>query len=210
MSGMPWGLDHDGELSDHLKRHVVGLLLEHCFIAGMAGRALSRAADSLYGDPDEALRGQLFASAQQIVISAGRISNVIEPARKGAGEVRRLRQKREEFMTSLFDGEDIAILHDRAIRNRIEHYDEKVEEAIVVADPRASWVQDAIGPASMFNFTITAPIMQRRYDPETSDFVLLGEQTNIRQIVTALNVVYRVAHDWMDANPPEWQRPGRV
>lgn len=206
MDGVNLWLDSNGEATGRMKKHLVATVNDHAFMASSTGNLLDAALLDLRSPGAESgdARRHVFASVEQIVLYAGRISALIQPLppmRKVTADEKRLREVRASFMAEIFGGEDLPALHDRLVRNRIEHYDERVEEAIANAGPGAAWVQDTLGPASLIVFSGgPPPIWQRRFDPKSGDFEILGETTNIRALVAQIHAVYRISNAWLQAH----------
>lgn len=194
MHGVNVWLDIDGQPTDHMKSHLMSTVNDHAFMAASTGYVLD---DALRNDADR----HVFAAVEQIVLYGGRISAMIKPlesTRKLDPELRAIREARAHFMSRHFVAEKLSTLHARLVRNRVEHYDERVEETVAKADPGAGWVEDMIGPRSAIIIEDSPrPIWQRRFDPDTGEFELLGETTNIQALMSEIHTVHDISTAWI-------------
>ncbi|WZH36220.1 MAG: hypothetical protein PIR02_15850 [Microbacterium enclense] len=200
---MEWqGLDDGGELTARLREHFIGRVYDLGYMIGMTGHLLDAQIAQAENEPLSRLPWRhVFASVEQIILNAGRISSLIRPTQKGKPAVRALRTARAAFMRSVFDDESMEPVHDRTVRNRIEHYDERIEDAIVAAEPGAGWMQDFVGPEDGIRIVDSPPpIWSRRFDPPTGEYVAVDETVNVLQLLHATNAVYRTAEQWLEAH----------
>lgn len=195
------GIDDSGELAPQLKEHFVGRVYDLGYAMGMTGHLLdAQIARSEEAPLNRLLTRHVFASVEQIILDAGRISALIRPIRAGTGPVRALRRARATFMQGVFNDEAMEPIHDRTVRNRIEHYDERIEDAIVAAEWGAGWVEDFIGPADGILWTDTpAPIGSRRFDPPSGEYVAVGETVNVLRLMHATDAVMKAAEGWLNS-----------
>ncbi len=206
MNGLNIWLDIDGTLNETAKRHFVSTVNDHCFIASVTGNVLEQALELTFSESaprDKDLgRRHVFAAIEQIVLYGGRISALIAPiesTRKTYPELAALRRARSKFMAGVFPAVEFRVLHEREVRNRVEHYDERVEASVVKAGAGVGWVEDLLGPKSAIkNENSTLPIWQRRFDWETGEFEVLNETTNIRLLLADIRRAQELAESWLN------------
>jgi len=126
----------------------------------------------------------------------GNISKIFFPSDKGSRHKRRGRQLRKAFKVA-----DDSPLQNRALRNAIEHLDERIDD----------WFHDSVTRhlgdrciGRIEAFPMSASEMLRHYDPTTNIVSVAGEQLDLNALLAEIRaIVSRIE----ERHQPTWLFP---
>ncbi len=136
------------------------------YSAGRAQDAFDRFDKSLVGPGDAA---SIVATAHEAFTHVAALSRFFWPARDKA-----LYKARAAKLRAAFDLDETSSLHDRGLRNALEHFDERLDEFLLQDLAGHFFPDPVVGSVSMIGSLIT--FMFRLVDPAEDVFVLLGEK----------------------------------
>jgi hypothetical protein len=86
-------------------------------------------------------------------------------------------------------------IHDRRLRNNLEHYDERLQKWITDQGPRANIGTYNIGPRSAFQ--ISGLVYVTHYDPATKTFTFVNEDFDLTVLDTEIQRIQNTADAWV-------------
>ncbi|MGK9222086.1 MULTISPECIES: hypothetical protein [unclassified Microbacterium] len=192
---MSWATDESGELTPTMQIHFVEIVFDRAEDMVRGALELEKALSMSLGTEP------VFRALDGVLIAGGRIAAAIKPlrsAKKTAADVRAIRSAREEFMTQVFGDPALDVLQERAVRHRVEHFDEYLESALAAAEPGAGMVR-LVGPRDAVRIMDSPDaIWVRHFDPDTGMYSVLDtEQVNVRELVRAGVLARDIARRWL-------------
>lgn len=128
----------------------------------------------------------LFYHLHSFISHVAAVSRILWPPLKGDAPAKARAKARGEHLCSVLGVDDAHPVASRALRNHLEHYDERVD----------SWVQDSthhnlapatVGPAGVFaGPAMTSRDVLRQYDPAAKTFLFRGEPFPLQPTVSGL------------------------
>lgn len=88
------------------------------------------------------------------------------------------------------------ILSGRAVRNAIEHFDDRLDD-LFFADPNAAVVDGNVMPRNFLVMDRPVPWL-RHYDPETTEMSVLGSAVRLDPLVKAMQETSARAQHWLE------------
>lgn len=194
--GAPLLVGLDGELDARFKVEIVETVNGHCLDFAQSANQLEAALKE-----DEWDWPHMIRCLDQMLVGGARIASTIRPTRSGKGSVKPVRRARQQFLEGLFDDPAAEPVHNRAVRHRLEHYDEYLEEA-VESQPGAGLVT-LYGPPSLVEVVGgPAPIYRRAFDPHSGTYTILNESVDVRALVCAVQTIHLISHRWLARADP--------
>lgn len=135
----------------------------------------------------EYIQGEIFRSIHSILTHASNISRIFWPS-EGGGERAAKRKERGRVLRQRVGlPDENHPLHKRTLRDHLEHFDERIDHWRETS-VRKNYAQDLVGPKGMIaGFEDTD--MMRWYDPERKSFLFRGEEFDIQELVSAIDVL---------------------
>lgn len=146
--------------------------------------------------------GDLFFNARGVANAAAMVSKLLWPSvpwKRGSDEDldqferrKRLVVERGPALRQILEVPDESPLQNRAVRDAVEHFDERLDRRL--SSPDRNIMLNNVGPASMIHFEgAREPFYLNLYDPETTNYTILGDTMNIREIEAALMALLQAA-----------------
>jgi hypothetical protein len=149
--------------------YEVFYLVSVMYAAGRADEAFNRYKAALDHEDDDLDDALVVASVHEALTHVAALSRFFWPASKKS-----LPQARGQRLRQAFDIEDDCPLHDRELRNALEHFDERLDEYLIGNLAGNIFPGPMVDTAALAQDSITK--IFRLVDPEWNLFVLLGEQ----------------------------------
>ena len=170
-------LDLPAESGPPLDRHAQWVYLEE--LSHQAGHVIL-AVDAIEAQlPLVASDGadRVYFALHALVAAAANISRLLWPAEPRATHTAVARVARGSALRALLAADDNSVLRSRAVRDHIEHYDERLDD--YVASGVRSRIDRNVGPIGVYaEAGLAKP--QRHFDPETWELSFGGDSLNIR------------------------------
>lgn len=95
----------------------------------------------------------------------------------------------KELRRALSNIQDFHILQKRAVRNSLEHFDERLDQYLFEAGEGANIFDRNIGPPGMIQIDGEIPRYLRHIDPQNSTITVLDVDANLQNIMNALQTL---------------------
>lgn len=160
--------------------------------------------------------GDVFVNARAVANAAAMISKVLWPGqmRRAPDEEeelfvrrRRLAEVRGPALREMLGVDDESPLKNRAVRDAIEHFDERLDRRL--SSPDRNIVINSMGPPNMIHMEgATEPFYLHHYDPQTTKYTILGDSMSIAVVEEALVNLFNAAMAQQGAiEQRRWGRP---
>ena len=146
--------------------------------------------------PDE----EVFSLVQEAMGHAAALSRFFNPSGvggKGGAPLRRLANARAEKLRAAFEIDEGSVIWNRQLRDALEHFDERLDRYLL---------RDAVGTFFPNPVVGAAELAEDRWghifklvDPESFQFVILGERFDFKRVYDEVVRVFRLAES-MDKN----------
>jgi hypothetical protein len=171
----------------HIEQQYIGELVRQAdfaiFSVKQAEYALANAPQPLF-----------FRELHAFLSHGAAISRLLWPPRDRDAKVRARADARGEHLRSVLNVDDTHVLHNRALRNHLEHFDVRLD----------TWAQETthgamidmnIGPVALFvgGPGVGPGDFVRNYDPSTKVFSFRGDEFNVQELVDGVERVRAVA-----------------
>lgn len=187
--------DDEPLFDDHAAQQYLRELIQQSSAGIMAAQATRLAATGA------AVAGDVFVNARAVANAAAMISKVLWPgqARKATGEAeqqfarrRQLAEHRGPALRKVLGIPDDSPLRNRAVRDAIEHFDERLDRRLSSSDRNI--VLNSLGPPDMIHMEgATEPFYLHHYDPQTTKYTILGDSMRITEVEQALVQLFNAA-----------------
>lgn len=162
----------------------------------MAKRISAQVGPAIQGHPDRfGLYPIPFQAAQALLTCAAQISKILSPVEGGYGrtkEQKTFAKERGQKLTTILDPPKILV--DRFVRNKIEHYDEGLDD-ILMENPSAHiTIMSSVAPDDR------PTVVGRMFSHETLEVVVLNESVDLQEVVNAIAEIDKKAQQWLDDN----------
>ena len=135
-----------------------------------------------------------FRELHGFLSHAAAISRLLWPPRERDAQARARADARGEYLRTVLNVDDTHVLHNRALRNHLEHFDVRLD----------TWAQETthgamidmnVGPIAMFlgGPGIGPGDLVRNFDPSTRVFSFRGDEFNVQDLVTGVELVRAAA-----------------
>jgi len=150
----------------------MNILKESIFMSEIVFQAklAKRAAKNLQVNIDEFDETGIWSSIQSILIAAGNISKILWP--------KHIYRERGEELRKLLKVDDDNILRSRKFRNKLEHYDDLIDELFNEQTP-VSYIDFAMNP-SMSNLEMRC---HRGYNTFNNTLVIRGQILDLSKVL---------------------------
>ncbi len=148
-----------------------------------------------------AVAGDVFVNARAVANAAAMISKVLWPGqmRRSSGEDeqqfdrrKQLAENRGPALRKVLGVSDDSPLKNRAVRDAIEHFDERLDRRL--SSPDRNIVLNSLGPPNMIHMEgVTEPFYLHHYDPQTTEYTILGDSMSIAEVEKALVDLFNAA-----------------
>lgn len=183
---------HDEPLfDDHAAEQYLRELVQQASAGILAAQATRLAAT---GAAVAAVAGDVFVHARAVANAAAMISKVLWPGRmrRASGEDeqqfdrrKQLAEDRGPALRKVLGVSDDSPLKNRAVRDAIEHFDERLDRRL--SSPDRNIVLNSQGPPNMIHMEgVTEPFYLHHYDPQTTEYTILGDSMSITEVEQAL------------------------
>jgi len=141
---------------------------------------------------------EVFRQVHAVVTHAANVSKLLWPGNVQEKETDSAAEKaRKVFRKSRGDNlcrmlgipVNDHILKSKAVRNRLEHFDEDLDDCLGKGSPVL--IQDILGPIqNLSSLGWREKDVMRWFDPISRDFISRGEKSNLRQVVLAIQEMH--------------------
>lgn len=137
-------------------------------------------------DGDDMARNEIFRELGDLLQHAAAASRLLwSPERKARAKAR------SEHLRSAINVAFEHGLHNRDLRNHLEHYDDRLDQWVADSQNRIM-IGALIGPRSVVTGDLVKDNeIMRHYDPETKHFVFRGERFDIQRLIDDLSDIYK-------------------
>jgi thiamine kinase-like enzyme len=125
-----------------------------------------------------------FREVEHFIQHAAAISQLLWPSNKKG-------RKRAEYLRTYLKIEQDNILHNRDLRNRLVHFDERLDNW-VDKSKRHNFVDQSIGDVHKLIKGVEAIDYIRNFNPATMEYIFLNEKFNLRDIQVAIEQIKRL------------------
>lgn len=112
--------------------------------------------------------------------------------------------RRGELLRQVLSVPDNYLLHDRKIRNHLEHFDERIDQYMVNVDKVV--VSYLLGKGEIYDADgkpFDKKYIFRHLDPYSLSFYFRGEQYDLSQVAEELSTIYTNAVHWLEQSLEE-------
>lgn len=180
---------------DHAAEQYLRELVQQASVGIMAAQATRLAATGA------AVAGDVFVNARAVANAAAMISKVLWPGqmRRASGEDeqqfdrrKQLAENRGPALRKVLGVSDDSPLKNRAVRDAIEHFDERLDRRL--SSPDRNIVLNSLGPPNMVHMEgVTEPFYLHHYDPQTTEYTILGDSMSVAEVEKALVHLFNAA-----------------
>lgn len=184
----------------------VNEVAQQCYAAVWAGRLLNLAWHELasshgranpLAEPEDDPATRIYASAQSLLGAAGMVSKLLWGTKDRKKSLKRAAELRALLGV---EDNDFAVLQNRAVRNSLEHFDERLDTALAV--PHINLALRNIGPSNM------GPdlVFLLHLDTATVTLSVLSndgtgnDEVPLQELAEALEDVRDLARSWLAEN----------
>ena len=178
----------DPIFDDHAAEQYLRELIQQASAGILAAQATRLAAAGA------AVAGDVFVNARAVANAAAMISKILWPGqmRKSAGEDDQQFHRRKQLavhrgpaLRGILGIADDSPLKNRAVRDAIEHFDERLDRRL--SSPDRNIVLNSLGPPNMVHLEgMTEPFYLHHYDPQTTEYTILGDSMRIGEVELSL------------------------
>lgn len=187
------GQDERVSVDDDFRRSVyLGEILFQCEFAAIASQHFNDSWTRPRGD----VVPHAFAAAQALLAAAAAVSRLLWAEKGAAG-------RRAKDLRSVLGGVDEPLLQRRAVRNSLEHFDERLDAFFETG--QTNIFDRNIGGETDFMVGDQPAVHLRRLDPNEGTFAVLHQDgtsaisVHMRDLVDAMLRVRQSAADWLNA-----------
>lgn len=195
---------------DHAAQQYLRELIQQASAGMMAAHATRLAAAGAE------VAGDVFVNARAVANAAAMVSKLLWPGqmRRGESETpngfacrKQLAERRGPALRGILGIPDDSPLKNRAVRDAIEHFDERLDRRL--SSPDRNIVLNSLGPPNMVHMEgATEPFYLHHYDPQTTTYTILGDEMRISEVETALIDLFNAAmREQALIERRRWSRP---